>query len=82
MTPKPSDEIDAQIDSLLAEWAREEQAREARQAEALRARLERRKAQLLSREWKPRCCCCRQCLISIALMRPDLACPQSEQWWL
>lgn len=79
---RPPDDIDTDIDSLLAEWAREEQEREDRQAEELRARLERRKAQLLSRQWKPRCCCCRACLRAIILMRPDLACRQSEQWWL
>jgi hypothetical protein len=78
----PPDDIDADIDSLLAEWALEKREREARQAEALRARLEHRRERLLSRQWKPTCCQCRTCLRAIILMRPDLACRQSEQWWL
>jgi hypothetical protein len=74
------DDIDAQIDSLLADYASEKLAQDARAAEALRARLEIRKERLLSREWKPYCHC-KSCLRAILLKQPSLACPNSEQWW-
>jgi hypothetical protein len=74
------DDIDGQIDALLTGWARETQEREAREAEALRERLEKRKAALLARTWKPYCCC-RACLRAILTMDPVLACQHSCQWW-
>ena len=73
-------DVDAQIDALLNDYAREERDRAARAAEALRARLEQRKARLLARQWKPYCQC-KRCLRAILQMQPSLACSNSDEWW-
>jgi len=75
--------IDQEVDFIFQRWEREEREQQERVAEATREKLRKRRADLLSGEWKPPCTC-RRCVRAVLAMDPTQVCKNAASrgvWW-